>query len=64
MRELTEEEALLVSGGTREGAALVSSATQGLLGSAFSAQRDLSGLFRPTQGLDLRSDIDSMIRES
>lgn len=64
MRELTDEEALLISGGAREGAPQVATRSQSLLGPAFGVHRGISGLFQPTQELDVRTGIDSMIMES
>lgn len=67
MRELTEEEAAMVSGGATEGALLETSSAQRLVGPAFGAHRGFSGLFQPIQPMpkfDIRTDIDSMIRES
>lgn len=64
MRELTEEETAMVSGGAMEGTPLDTSSPQNLVGPAFGTHRGFSGLLQPMPKLDIRADIDSMIRES
>jgi hypothetical protein len=64
MRELTEEEAAMVSGGATEGAPLITSGSQSLVGPTFGAHRGFPGLFQPMPKLDIGAEIESMIRES
>ena len=64
MRELTEEETRLISGGTREGALQVAPTSQGLIGPAFGVHRGSAALFQPMQELDIRGAVDSTIMES
>ena len=64
MRELTEEETLSVSGGTREGATQLTSNSQNLLGPAFGAHRGVAGIFQPMRELDVRGAVDATIMES
>ena len=64
MRELTEEETAMVSGGAMDGAPLDINSPQNLVGPAFGAHRGFSGLFLPTPKIDMGAEIDSMIRES
>lgn len=64
MRELTEEEAAMVSGGATEGAPLELSSSQSLVGPTFGVHRGFPGLFQPLPKLDIGAEIDSMIRES
>ena len=64
MRELTEEETRLISGGTREGAPQVARISQGLLGPAFGVHQGSAALFQSMRELDIRGAVDSTIMES